>query len=106
MNLPSFASSYLTKLSGLCLVLVMSSQNAYAFNLDIDNLNSQPIKSKLSYDSLITKIPTLFVFEEKNVLSTFKTIKNKYLTFYSYKNEILKASYSGGAYYLKYSNNW
>ena len=107
MKLPSFTFFRLTKLSSLCLVLCMTSQNASAFDLRIDNLSTNTISSHLSYDSLINKLPTFFVFGEKNATAYMvSVIKNNYLTFYSTKNENLKATYAGGTYLIRYTSNW
>ncbi len=107
MKLPSFTRFRLTKHSGICLVLFMTSQNASAFDLKMDNLSTNKISSHLSYDSFIKKLPTLFVFEEKNAAAYMvSVIRNDYLTFYSTKNENLKATYASGAYQIRYTSNW
>jgi len=105
-SLSFFASFRLTKLSGLCFVLFMTIQNASAFDLQINNLNTSKISSHLSYKNLINKLPTLFVFKERDVAYMVDAIKNEYLTFYSDKNENLKATYSSGNYLIIYTSNW
>jgi len=109
MKLPSFFTCFrLTKLIGLCLVMLMTSQNVSAFDLkmDNDNVSSTKKSSHLSYDSLISRLPTLFTFQERNAAYLFKEMKDRYLTFYSNKNEKLKATYYSGAYLITYSSHW
>ena len=106
MELPSFVYSRFTKLSGICLILLLTSQNASAFNLNMNDLNINKLSSNLTYDNLVSKLPTLFIFQERNAAYMVKEIKNKYLTFYSNKNENLKATYDSGAYLITYTSNW
>lgn len=106
MKLPSFIYSQTTKLIGICLILLLSSQSASAFDLNMGDSNINKISTTLTYDNLISKLPTLFIFQERKTTNIFKEMKDKYLTFYSYKNEKLKATYNSGAYLLTYSNHW
>lgn len=106
MKSPSFASFHLTKLSSLCLVLLLTTQNAHAFTLNLDSLSTNKISANLSYDNLISKLPNFLVFEERDAAYMVEAITNKYLTFYSDKNENLKATYASGAYFIKYTSNW
>ena len=106
MKLPSFTSFHVTKLSGICLVLLLTSQNAQAFNLNFNDINTDKTVPALSYESLINTLPSLFIFQERNAAYMMGVIQNKYLTFYSDKNENLKATYASGGYYLKYTSNW
>ena len=64
MNLTS--SSLLIKKSGLCLVMFLISQNALAFDLNIDNLNTNKTNTKPTNNNLIVKLPSLLVVEEIN----------------------------------------
>ena len=90
MNLPP--SSFLIKLSGLLLVMLFTSQNAHALNLDINNIDTKKTNSKLSYDNLISKLPTIFVFQERDTAYLIKEIKNRYLMilYYNYLLQNLK----------------
>ncbi len=103
MNLPSFR---LIKPAGLCLSLLFTCQNATAFDLKFESLNLNKISTSLTYDNLINKIPALLVLEERDAAYMVDTIKTEYLTFYSDKNENLRATYASGAYYIKYTSNW
>ena len=102
MQLPSFR---LIKQISLCLLL-LTSQEAYSFDLSFKNININKISTSLTYNNLIKKIPTLFVFKKKESNNMIDTFKNEYLTFYSNKNEKLRATYSSGAYYIKYTSRW
>ena len=84
----------------------MISQSGHAFDLKIKKTDANHIVSNLSYDKLIKKIPNLLEFQEKDIVYILTTMQNKYLTFYSTKNENIEATYKNGAYYLNYTAKW
>ena len=104
MNLPNLP--FLTKLTGICLVTLITSQSAHAFNLNLNSNSAEQLISKYTFESSSIKLSSLLIFEEKNMFDLISEIKDSYLTFYSNKNEKVKATYVSGAYYLNYSNNW
>ena len=104
VNLPRL--SFITKLTGICLVTLLTSQSAHAFNLNLNPNSTKQLISKSTFDSSTIKLSSLLIFEEKNMFDLINEIKDSYLTFYSNKNERVKATYVSGAYYLNYSSEW
>lgn len=108
MKLPPFVYTQKTKLCGICCVLFMTSQSAYAVDLNISKLstNNTTYDLNLSYDSSNNQELELLEFQEKDLLYMFSIIKNELLTFYSTKNTNLEATYKYGGYYLNFTNHW
>jgi len=80
MNPRTYAFKFSKALMNAILVMfIISSQNANAFELNIDNLKTEKIMSHLNFDDLL--------FESQSLLP-------------------IKATYSGGGYYFKYTHNW
>ncbi|MGK0271706.1 MAG: hypothetical protein ACI88H_002372 [Cocleimonas sp.] len=105
----------IVKLFGIFLLILPTSQNVQAFELNIDTTNIDEISTKQSNiwtyrdlvnGKLIKNIPSLLVFTQRDAAYAVKTIRDKYLTFYSNKNEKLKATYDSGAYLIKYTHRW
>ncbi len=105
----------LVKLFGICSFILLTSQNVHAFDLQVNITDEKGVNTtqtvNWTYQDLVNgnfikKIPSLLTFKRQDAAYIVSTIKNKYLTFYSNKNEKLKATYAGGAYFIKYTHRW
>lgn len=101
----------ITKLIGICIFSIITSQNVHAFDLNINLANNINSLKQLNYQNLvnskfINNLPNLLTTKPKISVSTADGNTFSYLTFYSKKNQKLNATFEEGAYVIKYTRSW
>jgi hypothetical protein len=91
------------KISTTCLLHFISTANAAPLNHE---LPSGSIKFNFLHHGILKKTPVLIDFNKMKPLNLEDLIRQNYLTFYSNKNEKLRATYEGGAYAINYTQKW
>lgn len=104
----SFLKPYirLIQVIGFLAIFLTLSNKANAIDLSIDEIEIRTANSGQSFNFISKTIPLIKTYEENYFASMAKTIRNKYLTFYSKKHEKIRASYARGAYLIKYTSDW
>lgn len=95
-----------TLISAFIIIFSISSQNANAVELDFDNIETKKLNLNVSFERSFLEATSSLPFKEPDLAQLMGYLKDKYLTFYSNKNESLNATYVSGMYYLKYTHNW
>ena len=105
----------IVKFFSICSLMLLTSQTVQAFDLNVNTTNVNDISKTQSNNwtyqdlvngNLLKQLPTLLPFKRRDAEYIATVIKDQYLTFYSNKNEKLKATYASSAYYLKYTHRW
>lgn len=104
MNLGRNLQNFLLSKAILLIVIFnMSPLNASPYNLQLPNNISY---IKVNYQENTDKSSSPYRFKEYKFINTLKKVREGLFTFYETKHEKLKATYSSGAYSIKYTQNW